>query len=203
MSEPRLIDIIQLHERKWGEQQYYGRPSLATLMVAPIVAVWKTDNRFMLSAHREADELNDIVTAIIVGKEPNPHNRKLIRIFANHRLVPFTLRIVAIPESQPASADSNRHPTQEASDAKSHPYISAPKSTKIVGSPAPRTKPIVSSTWVEPIGTPAFLEPIPLDKSNDTSLPGRHVSLLVGRQVELLPGREVPVVKTVSGTKPK
>jgi hypothetical protein len=171
MSELTLMDIIQLHERKWGEHQYPNRPALSTLMTARIVAMWKTGNRFILSAHETAEDINAVVLAIITGKDPNPLNKKLLKLFVRHQVIPFEIRIVAIDNQSTSTNDPDQNSDR--------PHFLFAKRNKVTGKPA------------------AYVP----QGSNDGSLPGRNVSPLSGRRVKLQHGREVPVVKTATRSK--
>src|SRR5258708_17940823 len=76
-----FLELVQLHERMWGTDQYMGRPSLNDLITMPIVLMWvevrpsqarnekkahtaskpadtqRTDGYFMFSVHRNVDEM--------------------------------------------------------------------------------------------------------------------------------------------------
>ncbi|HEX2907097.1 MAG TPA: hypothetical protein VHO69_09575 [Phototrophicaceae bacterium] len=39
-----LIDYVQAHERMWGTEKYTGRPALAEILQAPVVAFWIDKN---------------------------------------------------------------------------------------------------------------------------------------------------------------
>src|SRR5260221_4560132 len=64
-----FIELVELHERKWGTQAYPGRPSLQALMTAPIVALWTFKKRFIFSVHAKAQDLNDIVDNLVRAGE--------------------------------------------------------------------------------------------------------------------------------------
>ena len=90
------MELIQLHERAWGMDQYPGRPSLSDLLQRPIVVFWAGDDkagkgRFTLSVHNEVEELNSIVLSMILSNKVTvSSNRKLSKIFVNQKLVNIT-----------------------------------------------------------------------------------------------------------------
>ena len=90
------MELIQLHERAWGMEQYGARPSLSDLLQRPIVVFWTGDDkagkgRFTLSVHNEVEELNSIILSMILsGKVTASSNRKLSKIFVNQKLVNIT-----------------------------------------------------------------------------------------------------------------
>ncbi len=193
MADPTLIDLIELHERKWGERRYAGRPALSDLMSLPIVAVWRSGKRFMLSAHRAADDLNAIIFAIVTGKDANPQDRRLAMVYFEKRLIPFTVKIVSLSEQQKVSAEQSK-PAEPVQDK--FIFQRRINTGGIPAAPAPRTTPVVTSIKPMPTGTPAFLEPEPLVPDDPNAKPGRNTGAIAGRQVEWLPGREVRIFKT-------
>ena len=111
MMNPAFMEMVQLHERSWGTAIYPERPSLADLLSAPLVAMWtepidtpppssprlptaKRDtardtvnapgNKFLLSVHQTPDELNEILTSLILlGKTSTYARRKLVKLYIN------------------------------------------------------------------------------------------------------------------------
>ena len=94
-NERSFTEIVQVHERKWGEFQYPGRPSLDTLLKCPVVAVWRVDKRFILSTHLQITDLNELVLAIVLGNDP--YNRKLLMIFENQKAIDFKTVVQFVP----------------------------------------------------------------------------------------------------------
>jgi len=92
MAKPTLTDLIQLHERKWGEYQYPDRPTLDQLLTGYVIAVWIVGKRFIFSVHNDAQELNDVITRVITGQSDE---RKLARVFVNR--VEYEFRVGIIP----------------------------------------------------------------------------------------------------------
>lgn len=107
-----FMELVQLHERMWGMEQYTGRPTLAELLTSPLVVMWagrsdkrltpdtrlaenkriapSGDNRFMFSVHQNVDELNEILLGLILASRPNTSNRKLSRLYLKQKPVEIT-----------------------------------------------------------------------------------------------------------------
>lgn len=104
-----FMDIIQLHERIWGNEQYPGRPSLADLLNCPIVVMWVSNEkrvpdvkrvtstdpeRFFLTAHKAYEELDDLATSIILtGRNSRVVNWKISQAFVEQKLVKLHARM--------------------------------------------------------------------------------------------------------------
>lgn len=88
-----FMEIVQLHERKWGDTQYPERPTLADIMKSQIVMVWRIDKRFIFSIHQSGDEANALVLRTITGQVDD--NRKLEQIFVNQEPIKFGVRITS------------------------------------------------------------------------------------------------------------
>lgn len=104
-----FVELVQLHERTWGEEQYVGRPTLKQLLTAPIVAVWSGKNEvaadpkrppylqrqslpkesnFLMSVHNTAEELHQVVTDLVLLKKVTPYAmRKLSKVFIHQKEV--------------------------------------------------------------------------------------------------------------------
>ncbi|PJF37024.1 MAG: hypothetical protein CUN49_02420 [Candidatus Thermofonsia Clade 1 bacterium] len=118
-----FMELVQLHEREWGTEMYPHRPSLAELLNAPIVAMWASEvprsiassgrsvprqlsenrpyGRFMLSVHQRLEELDPILSALIVAGKTAPFpNRKLLRLFVQQKPVRILgVRLLLDPSS--------------------------------------------------------------------------------------------------------
>ncbi len=112
------MEFVQLHERQWGLEQYPGRPSLSELVQCPIVAMWVVfekrpaavkrvtsgpnadlEQRFMLTAHRNYEELDQFVTSAVLSGGTSPaSNWKLVRVFVEQKPVKVLARIQIIDE---------------------------------------------------------------------------------------------------------
>lgn len=94
-----FMELIEIHERRWGTKGYPGRPTLKELMESPIVAAWSHSGSFTLSAHENPESLNQIVTHLFT--ETSLDNRRLVKIFYKHKAMPFTLQVVRTSVSSP------------------------------------------------------------------------------------------------------
>jgi hypothetical protein len=113
-SNSVFIEFVQLHERQWGVEQYPGRPSLADLVQYPIVAMWLVNEkrspaakratpvsaeqeRFMLTAHRNYEELDELATNSLLSGSTGPtSNWKLVKVFVDQKPVKICARIQII-----------------------------------------------------------------------------------------------------------
>ncbi len=110
-----FMEIVQLHERMWGTEQYSGRPSLADLINYPIVVLWvvnekqidfkraseiKHSDRFRLSTHQTAAELNDFATNLLIaGSRPSPMaGWKISQAFLQQKPVKFKAKLYIADE---------------------------------------------------------------------------------------------------------
>jgi hypothetical protein len=80
--------LIETHERKWGERAYPGRPALSELLVANIVAVWRTPGGIYLSTHSTWPDLDSYTERVIKG-EP----RTLLKVFEYKQPVEYKLLV--------------------------------------------------------------------------------------------------------------
>lgn len=108
MAQPvAFLNIVQLHERSWGQEMYKGRPTLADLVKGPIVALWcdvgmrkapdfRADRlvsreRFTMSAHATAESLNEMLAGLVfMGKVSDVSNRRLMAVYVNQERVEIT-----------------------------------------------------------------------------------------------------------------
>jgi hypothetical protein len=102
--DTNFMELVQLHERSWGMEQYPGRPSLSEVLSSPVVVMWTGEiksavypsrrvsesqnvpSRFMFSAHKHVDELNEVLLNMIMSSKATPStSRRLMRIFLNQK----------------------------------------------------------------------------------------------------------------------
>ncbi len=104
-NDMAFLELVQLHERTWGTEQYSGRPSLAELIAGPIVVMWvdvtrpdsraakritsedaAREGRFTLAVYANAEALNEALLAVIfLSHVSDKPCRKISRIFANQK----------------------------------------------------------------------------------------------------------------------
>lgn len=99
------MELVQLHERSWGMEQYPDRPPLVKLLSSPITVMWMADHRrsadgkittfqdpevskrFMFSVHESVEELNEILLALVfTGKMPSTA-RRISKIYVRQKPV--------------------------------------------------------------------------------------------------------------------
>lgn len=103
-----FLELIEIHERRWGSKGYPGRPTLKEIMESPIVAAWAESGTFMLSTYETADQINEAVTCLFTTAGPGA--RKLVKIFYKHQPMPFSLQIIRIKEDYPPQAPPKSAP---------------------------------------------------------------------------------------------
>jgi hypothetical protein len=103
-TDNNFMELVQLHERSWGMEQYPGRPSLSGLLSSPVVVMWTGESksatspsrrvvegqntlpRFMFSVHRHVDELNEVLLNMVMSSKATPStSRRLMKIFLNRK----------------------------------------------------------------------------------------------------------------------
>ena len=93
-SEPGFMDLVEVHERKWGDKQYPGRPSLKALLSAHIAAVWLIDKRFFFTIHETPEQLGELVHQVAIGKIKDL--RRLARVFVDQKPTEFRLGVTFV-----------------------------------------------------------------------------------------------------------
>lgn len=109
-NDANFLALVELHERMWGTTQYAGRPSLAQLLNAPIIAVWSgraeimvdpkrpntlrrettttADRAFILTCHQTLEEIDSLLTEIVLLAKVTPFaNRRLSKLYVNQKQV--------------------------------------------------------------------------------------------------------------------
>lgn len=107
-SDRSFTELVELHERKWGEHQYPNRPTLQQLLKCPIVAMWRVEGKFMFSAHYNADDLNDKILAMLT--DIASPSWKLYKVFYQQKEIEFILKVVSPNKNPKQSADSKTLP---------------------------------------------------------------------------------------------
>ena len=139
---PSFMELVEIHERRWGTTQYPGRPALSDLMKAPVVAMWRVGKRFTFSAHYEQSSLDKLIADVLIGDVID--RRKLIQIFVKQKPVEFRPTIVfePAPEQKP-------NPNKERDPQETNPHIGLPNESKIIRTPAgERLKPGRKAGWL-------------------------------------------------------
>lgn len=105
-----FLEIVELHERMWGTEQYPQRPKLSDLLSSPIVVLWieqqsrtsadqphrttrlgaaeAKDRYFKLSCYATPEELNEALLSVLLASKVTAHPfRKLSRVFIKQKPV--------------------------------------------------------------------------------------------------------------------
>lgn len=193
MTEKTFLELVEFHERKWGTEQYAGRPALTELLHSPIVAMWRSGKRFMLSVYTKADELNDLVMGLVTGQIENPEQRILHKIYVHQQPMDFRIKIVS---NKPA-VDEPVDPKKTALSNKTKKEWKYPDQPKLAS-----TRPLLEA---DAPFTPEIVDQRPMPKVehvNGSRLPRKHNPKpgypTPGRR---LPGRKVSIIRTVSDPK--
>lgn len=89
----KFLDMVQRHERDWGNESYAGRPQLADVLNAPVVVFWQPlkgntkDPRLMVSLHQDIDMIEKYLTRLVMLGSANPPDRRYVTAFMNQREV--------------------------------------------------------------------------------------------------------------------
>jgi len=89
MTNP-FIELVQNHERQWGQNNYSGRPSLQKLLESPVVVFWRTSKEtpLVVTVHESLDEVGkQLARQIILGDK---YDRALYKVFVNHKPMRIT-----------------------------------------------------------------------------------------------------------------
>jgi hypothetical protein len=105
MADNEFLEIVQQHERMWGQQMYAGRPALAEILSSPVVALWrvfgkdgKPDKRYVLTLHKDTSEIEGVMTKALLRLELGAPDRQFMHLYQNHqRLQIQSVKIVFGP----------------------------------------------------------------------------------------------------------
>jgi hypothetical protein len=111
-----FIELVELHERKWGIQLYPGRPTLAQLMSAPLVVLWTVKGRFILTVHNTPHDLNEFVYQVITGGIQDMPERKLGQVYYEKAPLDLRVRLVNNKPQEPSTPPVKSKQPQKAAD---------------------------------------------------------------------------------------
>ncbi len=80
----KFFQMIQDHERSWGETEYTGRPTLEKLLESAVVVFWRTtkDQRYIAVCHNDIDDVGKQMARQILLSDKT--DRTVAKIF-NHQ----------------------------------------------------------------------------------------------------------------------
>lgn len=92
MADNEFLEIVQQHERMWGQQMYVGRPALAEILSSPVVALWrvfgkdsKPDKRYVMTLHKDTGEIESIILKALLRLELGMPDRQFMRLYQNQQ----------------------------------------------------------------------------------------------------------------------
>jgi hypothetical protein len=120
--ESAFMEIVQLHERTWGLEQYPGRPTLTQLLNSPVIVMWShelraaadaarpaagTPSKFLLTAHKNVEELNDLVLGMILSSRVVADTkRRIFQLYVHQK--PVEIRGVQLIVAEKERGDGNK-----------------------------------------------------------------------------------------------
>jgi hypothetical protein len=87
------MDLVQSHERAWGNTTYTNRPDLASILQALVVVFWKSTNPEdenkppTITLHNDLDELENHFSRIIFRSSAGYPDEIVLRIFEGQKWV--------------------------------------------------------------------------------------------------------------------
>lgn len=81
----QFFQMVQDHERGWGQNEYAGRPTLQKVLEAQVVVFWRTtkDTPAIITLHKDLDEVGrQLARQIVVGDK---FERSLSKIFVDKK----------------------------------------------------------------------------------------------------------------------
>jgi hypothetical protein len=87
-----FLHWVQMHERAWGDEQYWERPSLEALLRARVVTFWKPVKqdkhlRYRIRIYESTHEVERYMTRLAFRLSVQTPDEKLSRIYVNRRRV--------------------------------------------------------------------------------------------------------------------
>lgn len=82
-----FLALVQQHERAWGNDTYPGRPDLATILDASVVAFWQVQNASkhaghpQITLHKDLYEIEEYYVKLIVRSALPIPQRRLYKLF--------------------------------------------------------------------------------------------------------------------------
>ena len=84
-----FLALVQQHERAWGNETYAGRPTLETILHAPVVAFWQVQNsgkqadRPQITLHKDLREIEEFYVKMIFRSSLPIQQRRLYKLFVD------------------------------------------------------------------------------------------------------------------------
>ncbi len=85
VNTSQFIEMVQNHERQWGQNDYAGRPSLQKLLESHVVVFWRTsaDTPMIVTVYDSLEEVGkQLARQVILGDK---FDRALSKIFVDRK----------------------------------------------------------------------------------------------------------------------
>lgn len=92
-KEITFMDMVQSHERAWGNTAYANRPDLSAILQSPVVVFWKpadpkkANDQLTITLHKGLQELEQHFSKIIFRSSAGYPDEVAVRIFENQKRV--------------------------------------------------------------------------------------------------------------------
>ena len=86
----KLLELVQVHERAWGNDSYPGRPTLEDIINSPVVAFWIDSSRaggkkYIITLHNDLQPIEAYLRTLLVRLPIGFPARRLAILFVNGR----------------------------------------------------------------------------------------------------------------------
>lgn len=88
-----FLDMVQTHERSWGEQSYLKRPSLDEILKATVVVFWYPTSpdvksiRYTITLHRGLPDIEQSMLQFLYRSMIQAPERRIAKIFVEQKEV--------------------------------------------------------------------------------------------------------------------
>lgn len=93
-DSPTFYECVQLHERAWGDDTYYKRPTLEAIMESPVVVFWspapgkmKKDERYTVTLHPNLAEVHKHVSRLVLRSAVHIPDKRIAYLFVEKKRV--------------------------------------------------------------------------------------------------------------------
>ena len=85
-----FFEMVQKHEREWGNETYNGKPPLKHMMQSPVVVFWQHDKikRVVATCYADLKDLEKFYVRLLVLNQRV--NRNVVAIFHEQQLMRIT-----------------------------------------------------------------------------------------------------------------
>jgi hypothetical protein len=91
----KFMDLVQLHERAWGTDNYAGKPNLIDILNSPVTVFWKPKEGnekkykglYTVTLHKDMNDVEDYLLKMLTRASIQHPDRYMSRIFRNRERV--------------------------------------------------------------------------------------------------------------------